>query len=337
MLWSTASGEVDGFRVSGKGNTLVVHAGRVHGVSLRTKFSVRQHGQANKSLGTLVVRSLDDLREDKLHVFVPPDVAEVGSLIGSLPPGAFIVAANMQTQADVAVRRSPSGETLLERLDPLMRRYCPLLPGDLNILDMRKALETIYHFNFHLYRQSNRSGPDIPDVSVELYKLRKEEKGKGIQMFVPEGDTNLFCHEVDVTAHSPSEKPALKEAVITDFEPFYGLNLVNRSDRNFFPYLFYFDPNDYCIQCWYHPESPTMSAPLEQNNSLKVGHGAREAGLQRSIKLSLPPNVSSDTGFVKLFVTTETAQPLFFLMWLRHRLETKADHSIRTMFIHTPP
>ncbi|EPS97164.1 hypothetical protein FOMPIDRAFT_1084745, partial [Fomitopsis schrenkii] len=92
-------------------------------------------------------------------------------------------------------------------------------------------------------------------------------------------------------------------ATITDLQALYGLKIVNDSGFDLFPYLFYFDPEDYSIATWYKPECPSSAPPLHAYKSLTTNYGPRETG-KELVQLSLPPGRDLDTGFVRLFVST---------------------------------
>ena len=47
-----------------------------------------------------------------------------------------------------------------------------------------------------------------------------------------------------------------------------------------------------------------MPAPLRRGDSLKVGYGARDSASGNTIEFSVPTGASTDTGFVKLFLST---------------------------------
>lgn len=56
-------------------------------------------------------------------------------------------------------------------------------------------------------------------------------------------------------------------------------------------------------QLWYYPPSATKPPPLKANGSLEVGYG--EHGNGASIKLSVPEGMHTDSGFIKVFVSTK--------------------------------
>ncbi|KAI0717937.1 hypothetical protein C8Q72DRAFT_756661, partial [Fomitopsis betulina] len=95
--------------------------------------------------------------------------------------------------------------------------------------------------------------------------------------------------------------------IITDLDPYYGLTLVNASDVDLFPYVFYFDPSDYNSRGTCRMYSRTMAPPLprrEQGNEpsrLPVGYGSSGTD---SLRFSLPSGCKTDSGFLKVFFST---------------------------------
>ncbi|KAJ7741143.1 hypothetical protein B0H16DRAFT_1324180 [Mycena metata] len=91
----------------------------------------------------------------------------------------------------------------------------------------------------------------------------------------------------------------------------YGFVIRNMSDEDLFPYLLYFDPDQYTIQVsyqpWYLPENPHFR-PLPRNGSVSVGMASEPA-----FEFGLEPGEQTNSGFLKLFVSTE----YFDLGWTR--------------------
>ncbi|KAJ7874453.1 hypothetical protein B0H13DRAFT_2551613 [Mycena leptocephala] len=69
--------------------------------------------------------------------------------------------------------------------------------------------------------------------------------------------------------------------------------------RDFYPYLFYFNPGDYSITALYLPPSTAFEPALKSHGSIKIGAGSCGSVLKFS-----PGSHGSDGGFFKLIVCT---------------------------------
>ncbi|KAH9932499.1 uncharacterized protein B0H18DRAFT_952237 [Fomitopsis serialis] len=330
LLWNTTIKIVNGFRITVRNGSFVVHAGRIHGIAPRTTFTVQARDETDRNLGTLVVSDLKDLEatfdiatgaraviqdwnnEDlTLDVFVHPSVKGKHTELGqeAIPSQLKdrIPAADSPDQADLSlIPSTTTNDTIVERYDPLMRQFARQITVDLDKAHVQYLVMAALHFNFHLYRQPNPLNV-FSTVHLELYRLREESAG--VKRYVPVDEVNLFHGEHQVKAYKAHGPAVLQEAVLTDFESHYGMKIVNDSDYDLFPYIFNFDPNDYSIQLTKRPglalpESSSMAPPLRAHNSLKVGYGSREIGKDSTIRVEVPPGKDIDTSFLKLFVST---------------------------------
>lgn len=90
-------------------------------------------------------------------------------------------------------------------------------------------------------------------VSVELHCL-EIAPNSGLQPILRPVGKNLFdspAEDVLCAEESSLRVDPVRDAIITDLDPYYGLTLVNASDVDLFPYVFYFDPSDYSVQVCY--------------------------------------------------------------------------------------
>ncbi|KAJ7117550.1 hypothetical protein C8R44DRAFT_790986 [Mycena epipterygia] len=137
--------------------------------------------------------------------------------------------------------------------------------------------EGVTHFNYFLdLHNSDRSL--IAGVTLELHRLLGEIPGRRPDREVGnliDGDNRAWL----------APDPDIK----------YGFTIRNTSNHDLFPYLFYFDPDDYTISCLY---SPLQQMPLRE--LLTVGMGAEPA-----FEFALPQGMTSSAGFLKIFAFTE--------------------------------
>jgi hypothetical protein len=157
-----------------------------------------------------------------------------------------IIIVDDSSNADILVLPDDAGAVDFHRMDPLIREYAKISPRHKISSDrVANVLDAAAHFNHHLYRYK-RPHPSLLKGQVEIELLRLETlSDHGSVMYRPVDDGNLF-----------SEGYA---KVLYDRQAVYGFKVVNNSNYDLFPYLFYFDPADYSIQVCTMPfqKSPT--------------------------------------------------------------------------------
>ncbi|KAH9923558.1 caspase domain-containing protein [Fomitopsis serialis] len=311
LLFSTSElmGEESSFAMQYENGRLYVSAGRIHGVVKGTRFAV----QASKarSMCTLDNVVLIAAHVDGLQCIVQPSTAD-------LPLCAFDhtrVVVITWNSAPMKVRTSvPVSQQgllnctevepkeyhdvsiemgtdcwILSRFDPLTFRYAVQQQifkfTDIS-LQSAEILEAVARWNFYLYHFSD-SGPDDANLqpSVQLHRLEdKSEAGSLWPLLAQSGDDLFGAAKGEPVWGSPLSAykvPGLvKEALLHDMAPYYGLTLFNTSEYDLFPYLFYFNPSTCAIQAWYLPHGSQVKAPLPQRSGkgvpgrLSIGYGS---------------------------------------------------------------
>ncbi|KAF8205490.1 caspase domain-containing protein [Mycena galopus ATCC 62051] len=307
--------------VKGDG-TMVVNAGSIHGVVAGTQFALKADPEDLDS--TLVAVSVGpessvviaapgrasafddgaqlvvaDWKNDAaiMKVYVrasenPP--LAIADVLGQGARTNFLVVDSL-ANADLSIQRTAGGELSLARLDAKLSRYnLPDVRLPVLTTNLPSVLDAIAHFNYFLGKRPAHGQHSVAllphgDVRVEMYNLRGEYGARVPNMELGDlvGDENEVRFRLDT-----QEK--------------YGFAICNYSERDLFPYLFYFDPASYSIDAWYLPESETMSAPLPARSSaeptrITVGYGPSGG---YAFQFVIPDGVTTDTGFLKLFVST---------------------------------
>ncbi|CAE6382421.1 unnamed protein product [Rhizoctonia solani] len=124
-------------------------------------------------------------------------------------------------------------------------------------------LTAIVYFYFHLKIQ-NKNAPVRDQLSMMLRELNEKEHSWGSIIYEPKG-YDLFGDRVSagtVTILHPNP------------DKVFGLELVNNSSENFYPYVLYYDFKDYSVGCLYEPPSRSAKAPLQAGKSLTIGYGS---------------------------------------------------------------
>ncbi|KAF8153827.1 caspase domain-containing protein [Crassisporium funariophilum] len=183
----------------------------------------------------------------------------------------------------------------LERLDPLLlqyaKRFITVMPGDHSGIE-----DAIYHFNFFLYNQ-NEHHPVGNRLSVKLERLveiphEHENEPKRYGPATPQVDF-FTSGERLMVEDSPLVTASVK---ITDLDADYCLTLRSDYPTPLYPYVFGFDPSNYQIVCFYHPEYHAP-APLHGEHEVTIGYGA-EGGDPFTFQ-------KDDPTFYKVFVTSK--------------------------------
>lgn len=275
LLWNTTIKMSDGFPITVCEGRIVVHAGRVHGIAPRTTFVVQD--DTDRRLGTLVVAELQDLRcecqcgdapfevaigsraivkdwnnEDlSLDVYVDPELTGRHTFGQSAIPEALrdcIRVVDAPEPADLAIIKAGSDTTTLERRDPLLREFANNIAVDLDKHHIQDVISAVLHFNFHLYRRYPEPWNLLSAVRLEMYKVKQERADQPQTHYVEADTTNFFARNHEVPAYKAFAGAVVQGATMNDLEALYGLKIVNDSSFDLFPYIFYFDPDDYSIQ-----------------------------------------------------------------------------------------
>ncbi|KAF8491793.1 caspase domain-containing protein [Gautieria morchelliformis] len=192
--------------------------------------------------------------------------------------------------AHVVVHSRDRAYLYLEGADKRVPDNCKPRSGPLLPRDMPSVLDKMAYFNFHLHR-GNGDRPLHDYIKLELVPLKT----------IP-GGYRIPIHDDSVTLDDNDNK----DNCVTNLAPFYGLTLKNYTNRSIFPYLFYFRPSDCTILSYYVPTSRETlplgpGSPGQPSKLGVVGYGA-EGG--DPVRFTLPQGKSTDTVFLKLFVST---------------------------------
>ncbi|KAJ7312682.1 hypothetical protein DFH08DRAFT_896463 [Mycena albidolilacea] len=206
-----------------------------------------------------------------LLVHIPTDFPYTAELFqtSSTPPLRYAQAHSIQ-EAHI-ILRCDGDAIVIEPCTPAMRKcYQETRLPLKDSTNLPAALDGVAHF-FQLLDRCNEASP-LRGITLEMHRLGNMVKDGAV----------LFASEQGAK---------------------YGFTIRNSSAEDLFPYLFYFDPDDYSIQIWYSP-NPRGSVPplLKSGGTATVGMGT-----DRAFEFKLDPHLgqSQSSGFLKLFVTTE--------------------------------
>lgn len=256
------------FGLSAHGDAYRTNVGSIHGVIKGTVFAIHTQGTIasdETELGILEADYVDaftcilrrrsgdkyftipsgaralvlNWRQDQslLKVFLEPSRDEVQSAEHNFS------LVDSPDSADLIVRQIDCATFQFERLDPFIQKWAPMLNEVKLSSDLSRVLQGISHFHYHLYRR-NSASPLMQKVEVVLRRLRRIEDTDET-MYMPDGefDMPLLLNRENTVF--------ISNAITASYDSnrvFYGLTVTNKSGRNLFPYLVYFDPSDYSIQ-----------------------------------------------------------------------------------------
>jgi hypothetical protein len=270
------AGDPRAFKLVETDGIIEVLAGSIFGVIVGTEFAVHDLDapDSRKDLGILVALSVDidssilghrpgadifevpqgakaivsDWKNEALTLKVAVELEAKDQLVQALFPERDLkqpdqvarilksrfVRVNARANADIVVKRSSADDQnlVIERLDSLIPKYANVTVqfNPANKLDnLPHTFDAISQFNYHLALHRG-DDPFEQLVSLELFKLKRSLKGA----LLPDEDIG------NVLINNDARLPV-------DGEALYGLDIINRSQHDLFPYLFYFDPSDYSI------------------------------------------------------------------------------------------
>ncbi|KAJ7890388.1 hypothetical protein B0H13DRAFT_2341019 [Mycena leptocephala] len=187
-------------------------------------------------------------------------------------------------KADMELKGSwdPEGVFVVEWLRGMIKDHTPESAAIQFSLNPDKfhwfpdILDSITQFNYFLHLHGREP---IPKVGLEMHTLEGPFENRKVS-----GD--IFSNKV---------------AEVKDGEK-YGFTMCNGSPYALFVSLLYFDPERCSIQAWYSSKTPLPASPDGvEATRLPIGYGP---GV-RAFEFKLSPGKTVDSGFLKLFVSTE--------------------------------
>ncbi|KAJ7122210.1 hypothetical protein C8R44DRAFT_671165 [Mycena epipterygia] len=242
-----------------------------------------------------------------LRVHLEPGFAYTTDLfptyvVGPPKPRRFVEA--LPEQADI-VLRSDNGAVVITRktntmkVDGVQDIHIPLHD---NAFNLPNIVDGISHFNYFLERRNDVASLRVQSVALEMYRLLGDIPGRRID---------------DEFGNMVREEGSTYEArFVSNEDAKYGFQIRNNGGEDLFPYLFYFDPEDYTISSLYIHSNGVP--PLNRRGGpIAIGMGGEPA-----FEFTLPKNQVASSGFLKLFVSTEALD----LEWI------KQDHPLDSDF-----
>lgn len=176
-----------------------------------------------------------------MQVFIAPDQVNPAAVSGifpqqnldtfqlrTLPIPRRFVRAESRDKADIELKRLTNDNFAIERLRGIIKDHThPAVEFSLNpdkYYRLPLIMDGIAHFQYFL--KIHHGGAPIPGVTLEMHTL-----------------TGAFPHRIP----SPDIFVDKVAKIKYDKEAKYGFTICNASTHHLFPYLFYFDPENYVI------------------------------------------------------------------------------------------
>ncbi|KAJ7730003.1 hypothetical protein DFH07DRAFT_1066089 [Mycena maculata] len=238
-----------------------------------------------------------------LKVHDPSRLSESATPTDALIQARYMPVESSET-ADVALLDS-GGKIIVQQLSGILQGTAVELPmpeKDGKTLHLPTVLNGIAHFHYFLEHHNGDVLKRAEVVSMfPWFNLMRRGNAR------PEFEFALEMHRLkgEYPQRSPDRTvsnmiKANKVHFRWEEGAWYGFTIRNNSNVDLFPYLFYFDPDDYTIECYYKPENLRDPAPLHNKRAVTAGLGGDPA-----FHFRLRTEQAESSGFLKLFVSTE--------------------------------
>ncbi|KAJ7918590.1 caspase domain-containing protein [Mycena leptocephala] len=225
---------------------------------------------------------VSDWKSPPLPVHAPADFPHTSVLFpttGPARPPNFVPAPSLE-EAHIVLRSDDDEISIEPRTSTVLAgqpkpRFALSDPAHLP-----HAIDGVAHFSYFL--DCANEADRLEGVELEMHRLRDEYPRCTPDMQV---GNMIKDGAVQVTSEVGAK---------------YGFTIRNTSDKDLFPYLFYFDPETYTIQNWYSPAAAGVEPPLPSEGMVTIGMGS-----ERAFDFTLSSGELSNCGLLKLFVTSE--------------------------------
>ncbi|KAH7337409.1 caspase domain-containing protein [Rhizoctonia solani] len=165
---------------------------------------------------------------------------------------------------DIALLSTDKGvELKTSHLTPGQFQISRILKPSLGDKQLEEILAAVVYFHFHL-KHHNQEPPVQTQLRMTLRELGEKPNSWGSIIYEPKGD-DLFGKSVsDGTVATLRPDPNIA----------FGLELINNSGENLYPYVLYYDFEDYSVGRLYEPPSRSGRPPLQTGQSLAIGYGS---------------------------------------------------------------
>ncbi|KAH7337408.1 caspase domain-containing protein [Rhizoctonia solani] len=197
----------------------------------------------------------------------------VDEAVKELPPWKEALASLKSLPVSWAASREGHDIELLPSKVGVELRGAHLIPGQIetsHTIDhgrtgqqLAELLAAVVYFHFHL-KIRNKNAPVRTQLGMALRELIEKDNSWGSIIYEAKGD-NLFGNSLAAGTVA---------TLYPDTDKAFGLELTNHSGENLYPYVLYYDFEDYSVGCLYEPPSRSGRPPLQAGGTLAIGYGS---------------------------------------------------------------
>ena len=231
---------------------------------------------------------------------------------------------NTEEEASLVLQLNAQGRVHFTVTDPRVTDHgLSRLNKDFPLDNLESVIRAAQHYHWHLLREnphysfSNNTGLDSK-VALDFYKLK--QTGTSVKSVGDPIEKVIVGKDVIVK-------------VVADDTTWYGIELKNKTDVPFYPYLFFFDNSDLSIresfsildillflqispistEPYFLPPfgvNHEVDPPLRRNGSLTIGYSSNDSGKVHPggsgpFVYECRPGQDVDVGFLKLFLSNQ--------------------------------
>ncbi|QRV91979.1 ICE-like protease (caspase) p20 domain protein [Ceratobasidium sp. AG-Ba] len=228
----------------------------------------------------------------KLRELLAPDHEWQSFLLGRSASGIHLTLD--ETEAYLSLDITQDNQVRFQTRSKLVTQYGISELLETVPIDAKHILEVLRlaaAWDWHV-RRTHPESPFKSNLRIEMYSVKQDStllNDTGWRPLIKEGE-NLNESGVVHIAAEPSE--------------LYGYRIMNNSNFDLYPYLFYFDASRLSIEPYYLgaiPGAGKIDVPLPKHGSLSIGYGASGT---TPFAYYLEDTQTVDVGIIKLFVAT---------------------------------
>ena len=176
----------------------------------------------------------------RLRLYIFPDANGRDVILSKLSEIQHLFSCmNTEEEASLVLQLNAQGRVYFTVTDPRVTRHGLFkLDQDIPLDNLESVIRAAQHYHWHLLREnpdfsfSNNTRLDSK-VTLDFYKLRQ---------------TGIFVESIGCPIKKAIVGQDVIVKVVADNTTWYGIELKNKTNKPFYPYLFFFDNSDLSIR-----------------------------------------------------------------------------------------